>query len=77
MPTLRDGNGSDKTEIGGHRGAWVAVGSGPYGVIAGFVMLLGCFLPEPAAAWVTVPVAALAAAIPTVYSYWYYKKHGL
>ncbi len=46
-------------------------------VVGGFVMLLGSFLPEPAAAWVTVPVAPLAAAIPTAYSYWFYKKHGL
>ena len=31
-------------------------------VVAGFVMLLGCFLPEPAAAWVTVSATFLAAA---------------
>lgn len=46
-------------------------------VVGGFVMLLGCFLPNPAAAWVTVSVALLVPAIPTVYSYWFYKKHGL
>lgn len=51
--------------------------AGKVWVIGGFLMLAACLLPEEAMFWAVLTAVVIMAAIPTVYSYWLYKKRGL
>ena len=49
--------------------------AGKVWVVGGLALIACAFIPSQAVTWVSLGAVFVLAAIPTVYSYWYYKKH--